>query len=119
MCNETHQISNMVERYISICNVALFRNSARFPFKQILEAAEKLSCGRKIEMTIDGLPDSDAYVLSISDGRINAEKHNCGEVCNCDGKWLVSREYLQNVVEHAPIYIENPALIDWEWLYIK
>lgn len=108
----------MIERYVSICNAALFQNAGRFPFKQILEAAEQCSQGRMIEVEVLGLSGADKYVFSLAKGRIHAEKHDCGDACKCDGKWNISREYLESVVQNAPEYIDNPARLNWEWLYI-
>lgn len=116
MDNVCEQDNDIVNRYVSICNVALFKNAGRFPFKQILEAAEQRSRGKIVEMTIEDWPEG--YTLSLSEGRISAEKHQCNDPCQCDGRWKVSKEYLHNVVENAPVYIENPARINWEWLYM-
>lgn len=119
MNSEGQNSQDIVQRYVSICNVALFKNAKRFPFKQILEAAEKTSYGRMIEVEVYDLPSSDKYVFSLAKGRIMAEKHDCGDSCKCDGKWSVSKDYLDNVIREAPLYIENPARIDWDWLYLK
>jgi hypothetical protein len=32
------------------------------------------------------------------------------------GVWVVSAQYLQQVVADPETYINNPAKIDWEWL---
>lgn len=108
---------DIIERYVSICNVALDRNSERFPFKQILDAAEKTSHGRMIEVEISDWPEIGTYVFTLSKGRIKAEKHDCGGECKCDGKLDFKKSYLEDVIRNAGVYIDNPAKINWDWLY--
>ena len=119
MNGEGQNNTDIIQRYVSICNVALFKNAQRFPFKQILEAAEKTSHGRIIEVEISDWPEAGKYAFKLSRGRIMVEKHDCGKECKCDGKWSVNKDYLESVITRAPVFIENPARIDWDWLYIR
>lgn len=110
-----------IQRYASICNVALYKNAARFPFKQILSAAERTTHGRAVEVEIadQGKVEDTKYVFRLAQGRIHVEAHTCGKSCRCDGTWRVDKSYLDSVINNAPAYIENPALINWDWLYTK
>ncbi|MGN7438968.1 MAG: hypothetical protein ACTHOO_10040 [Alcanivorax sp.] len=95
--------------------MSLENNKNRFPFKQIFEAAENQKQGRKVEVEIPGYPNS--FVFEINGGSITAKPHSsCGD-CNCDGHWRVNDDYLLDVVGNPEVYIENPAKINWEWLY--
>ncbi|MFP4313855.1 MAG: hypothetical protein ACLFR0_05965 [Alphaproteobacteria bacterium] len=118
MKKDNEQGLDYIQRYISICNVALHKNCERFPFKQILDAAEQQSKGRMIEVNIEGdPPHEEDYVFTLSQGRIQADKHACGSQCTCDGKWIVKKAYIEDVINNPDIYIQNPAKINWEWLY--
>lgn len=116
--NDVRDINlDLMQRYVSICNAALLKNSARFPFKQILAAAEKNGKGRPVDVAIIDQPDSDHYAITLAEGRIKAEKQKM-QINHCDqAQWRVKQSYLDDVVRNAPVYIENPARLDWEWLY--
>lgn len=116
---------DLFERYVAICNVALAKNADRFPFKQILKAAEEHSGGRyaAVEIVDNYMPA--VYVLSIQGGRIVLEhlsecaalNTNIWTIRPCDKKWRITSKYLNEVVENASRYIDNPALLNWDWLY--
>ncbi len=106
---------DLMQAYLNICNAALERNKDRFPFKQIFEAARKQDFVRKIEVQIQEY--NKTYVMQIKNNSIVCGPHGeCGS-CQCDGKWFVSNRYLFSVVQNPKIYIQNPARLNWEWMY--
>lgn len=110
---------NMIRQYVAICNEALCNNAHRFPFRQILDAAEKSGFGRVVEARISDDPEKNSYVLSLKERRIQIEPHEeCGE-CACDYLWNIPSAYLDDVIHHPDQYISNPARLDWDWLYNK
>ncbi|MCB1531970.1 MAG: hypothetical protein KDJ35_03775 [Alphaproteobacteria bacterium] len=111
------ECDELLKRYLDVCNQALVLNGERFPFKQILGAAQRSEKGRKIELWISDTPPTHSYVMSIDQGRIVAAPHGECADCQCDRRWTVSREYLQEVATHPDVYIGNPAKINWEWMY--
>ena len=112
----TTTYDDLLVQYLDVCNVALERNKDRFPFKQILGAAQQAETGRLIELQISG-DERASYVMQIEQGQIIAKPHSdCGE-CSCDRKWNVESSYLEEVAGNPQIYIENPAKINWEWMY--
>lgn len=107
----------LLEAYVAICNTALLRNCERFPFKQILEAASNSARGRLVEVEIKDSAAKKKYIFTIENGRIVSKEHDeCGE-CECDDNWLIPQSYINDVVENPDDYINNPARIDWSWLY--
>lgn len=107
----------IIQSYVNICNEALQRNKERFPFKQILGAAQKSEKNKKIEVTVEGGSFNDSFVFTLKDEHITVQPHSaCGD-CQCERKWRVSREYLEKVAQHPSQYIANPAKINWEWIY--
>lgn len=105
----------LIQSYLDVCNKSLSRNKTRFPFKQIFEAAIKYDHGRKIEVQIGEHPDT--YVLEFEDDSLTVKPHSKCKNCNCDGHWRVDDNYLIDVVGNPEVYIDNPAKINWEWMY--
>lgn len=109
--------SDLFQKYLDVCNRALKANKDRFPFKQILQAVQTEEEARTVEVSIvDDRPSSD-FMIQLKSDKIQAERHNtCGN-CQCDGKWNVRKSYLEDVVRNPQKYIDNPARIDWDWMY--
>lgn len=108
--------NDLLVQYLDVCNAALERNRDRFPFKQILGAAQRAERGRLIELQIVE-DEQSSYVMQIEQGRVVAQPHGDCKDCNCVREWNVSKDYLEDVVQNPQIYINNPAKINWEWMY--
>lgn len=110
----------MMMRYVAVCNAAILKNAGRFPFKQILSAAERHDGGRKVAACVKGRCEQ-PYILVLKNGAIEIVHglYTDEYLDVCDTVWHVSRDYLDDVVSHADQYIDNPARLDWEWLYKK
>ena len=108
---------DLMKRYLDVCNQAMVLNKDRFPFKQILGAAQKSECGKVIEVNIvDDVPAA-SYAMTFSRDGLAAQPHSSCSDCRCDRKWVVRRAYLEEVAKDPENYIQNPAKIDWEWMY--
>lgn len=107
----------LFERYLAVCNEALRQNSGRFPFKQILaEAGRCATCGQAVEVLIvDDQPTQGICVTYGDDRRLMVSDPHAQAVP--PRKWKVTRSYLLNVIQNPGEYIDNPAKINWEWLY--
>ncbi len=101
-------------QYLDVCNKALEIGGSRFPYKQMFDAAQRVEVARKVEVKVGGLED--LYVIQMGDRKITYDRHDLCEDCNCDGKWFIDVSYLTGVVENPDLYIQNPALINWEWV---
>ena len=110
-------VSDLINQYADVCNQALSLNKDRFPFKQILGAARSAEQGSIIEVAISDTTDSDTFIFHLTENGIIARPHGECENCTCDRKWSVSKQYLKNVSDDPQTYIQNPAQIDWEWMY--
>ncbi len=107
----------LFQKYLDVCNSAMEANKTRFPFKQILAAARKNAAARTVEVQIiDDRPSADIMIRIKSD-KITAEDHKACPNCQCDAKWSVNKSYLLDVVNNPDVYIQNPARIDWDWIY--
>lgn len=108
---------NLFQQYLDVCNHALEANKDNFPFKYIIEAARKSADSRTIEVrVIDDRPSADIMIRMEPD-KITAEDHKACPNCRCDAKWSVNKSYLLDVVNNPDIYIQNPARINWDWMY--
>lgn len=108
---------DLMQRYLDVCNQAMTHNRDRFPFKQILGAALKAENDKLIEVNIvDDLPPV-SYVMRFGKNGLVAQPHAECEPCACDRQWNVNRTYLADVAKNAESYIDNPAKIDWGWMY--
>jgi hypothetical protein len=111
------QESDLFSRYLEVCNRAIAANGDRFPFKQILGAAQKSQTSKNVEVCIiDDHPEA-SFVIHLDDGKVSAQSHSACKNCNCKGQWRVARSYLEDVIQNPDEYIRNPAKIDWEWMY--
>lgn len=117
--NNTPQLyDDLMQRYLDVCNRALTFNKERFPFKQILGAAEKREHDVLIEVNIYSKNmDQASYVLSIQNGIITAAPHADCDDCECVREWNIAEGYLKSVTDDPECYINNPAKIDWDWMY--
>lgn len=108
---------SLIERYLDVCNQALSLNKNRFPFKQILGAAQKSEYGKIIEVNIIGSSPSVSYAMKFDPKGLVAKPHTDCRPCQCDRTWFVSADYLKDVARNPKSYIQNPAKINWEWMY--
>jgi hypothetical protein len=114
------QVSKLTEEqlfksYMEICNKSLECNKEKFPYKQILQAAQGLLQDNKISLSIYDDHPKATYDLAIHDNKIDVvgkSKKNGG----ANKAWHVNKSYLEKVVSNPQEYINNPAKIDWDWL---
>ena len=108
---------DLIERYALICSEALLRNADRFPFKQILGAAQDAEFERPIEVVISDTDPEEAYVFRVQEKGISVVPHSdCGD-CECARSWNANIGYLRDVAQNSQAYINNPAKLDWGWIY--
>lgn len=107
-------------RYLEVCNQALKHNGERFPFKQILGAAQT-NKHKEVEVCIIDDQPAASYVIHLSDYALSGEPKMSDfwdqEKRCVRPRWRVTRSYLEDVIQNPEEYIRNPAKIDWEWLY--
>ena len=108
---------DLIARYLDVCNQALTENKDRFPFKQILGAAEKSERGAVIEVNVIDVVPTASYAMILSKSGLVATPHGACSDCKCERAWNVTADYLQTVANNPDIFIQNPAKIDWEWMY--
>lgn len=101
---------------LNVLNAALDHNRERTPYKQILDASERLIGGRRLGVALyadDASEPYDYFTIRFGKGAFELLEHGKRDP---EIAWKVSRSYLQRVAERPREYIENPALLDWDWL---
>lgn len=109
--------TDLFTKYLEICNRALKENKDRFPFKQILGAAQSRSEKRKIKVCVIGNGANTKYLINIHDNEIHASIYNHNDEKHYSGLWNADQSYLEDVVNNPEDYIHNPAKLNWDWMY--
>ena len=109
--------TDLVTTYVDICNQALQQNCDRFPFKQILGAARISEKDHPIEVNVTSDICKESYVFRLNGHGIEVAPHTRCEHCDCVRTWDVSKDYLEMVTQSPAAFIQNPAKINWEWMY--
>ena len=114
---DTSEHFDLMERYVDICNQALLQNKERFPFKQILGAAKNAEQEKPIEVVIVDTVPLEAYVFRLKENGVTVQPHAACDNCECVRSWNTNMSYLKGVTKDPQSYIQNPAKLDWEWMY--
>ncbi len=107
----------LLQQYLDICDAAIEANKERFPFKQILSAAQENERQEDVLVQIGDQYPPERFIIHAKDHKVSEDSSPECEDCSCGAAWRVSSSFLKNVVENPLSYIENPARLDWEWLF--
>ena len=107
----TQDFSELVERYMEVCNQAIEKHKDTFPYKNILKASEAFQ-GSGWRFTVYDDEPKGSYQINLNDNFMEAKpcekKHSSG--------WHLNTSYLHKVTQNPQDYIDNPALLDLDWL---
>jgi hypothetical protein len=103
----------LLSQYIQICNAALAANKNRFPYKQILSAAQQQQNNKQTKVGIIDNHPTPRYAIKIKDNHISYG--TCSDLEN-GATWFITKSYIEEVLQNPDDYIKNPAKLDWEWL---
>ena len=109
----------LFSQYIAVCNKALTKNKDKFPFRQIWQSVQEVNQGDIVDVQIIDDHTTPRFRMKMEQNQIT--EANCARQNKCCGGcikrlWHVQTSYLQHVVENSDSYIDNPAMINWEWL---
>lgn len=105
-------VNELFGHYIDVCNRALEAHEDKFPYKELIAAGEKLSGGDIHLAVYEDVPEA-VYTLQFQDKRLT---HRPDITPNMKRAWRVNKSYLRKVVEQPEKYIEQPELLDIDWL---
>ena len=103
-------------QYLNICNLALNKHKAVFPYKQILEIGEAVLGGKNIKISIvpgDSSLTNTHFMVRFNGGTFDVVADETEEH---EFEWALKEIYLKKVVESPAEYIDHPEKIEWEWL---
>lgn len=112
-------MEQLFDRYLDICNDAILKNHARFPFAQIWNAAEVFTRKLQVEVHVHNGSAQQTFHMILKDGILSLMPQTCCGCVKCYGDltvWHIDAAYLEMVVNHRELYIDQPALLDWSWL---
>lgn len=112
----TDETVSLFTRYLNVVNAAVEAHRDETPYRQMIQAAEKLAGDTRFGVEVyEDDPDApfDAFTVKHSEGRLELLAHGKQDA---DLDWKVSREHLEEVVEHPQRYIDQPARLDLDWL---
>lgn len=116
-CAKTDTYASLLEQYLEICNRAMQENRDRFPYSQIWQAGEQALSGRAVELAVvDDQPKAQKCV-TLHSNQIDGPEPE--DMRDDPPVMRLSASYLEDVVAHPEKYIENPSLIDWDWLQLR
>lgn len=107
----------LLQDYLDICNAAIEANKDRFPFKQILSAAQDNEHKDAVLVQIMDSYSPARYIIHVKERKALIDSDPECDNCSCGAAWLVDSSFLQDVMDNPLSYIENPARLDWDWLF--
>lgn len=107
----------LLKNYVGVCNDALKENAQRFPFSRIFDVAQRSEKEKPVEVVVRSSKGEERYVFRIEAGGIVVQAHEECAKCECVRTWNPQTPYLENVTRSPQDYIQNPAKLDWEWMF--
>lgn len=101
---------------LQVVNRSLAANRDHAVFGPVLRLADEHLEDHKANIVVyedDPASKEAFYTVRWSDGALHLLTRGKGPH---DTQWKVSREYLQSLVDEPERYVENPALLDLDWL---
>ena len=98
-------------------NAAIEANEDKLPYKLFFDASQKLDVDLTMGVAVyKDDPDTphDYYTIGFHQNRLELIAH--GKEKGIDIVWKVSEDYLEKLDADPQRYIDNPALMDWDWL---
>lgn len=114
---KTSELSStaLFTEYVRVANQAIGQRKEKFPFKQLLDAADEL-VDEPVNVGIykdDADHPHDWFTMEFNGETFDVAQHGKSDK---GMTWKVTQAYLENVVENSDEYIENPAKLDFDWL---
>ncbi|MDX1649123.1 MAG: hypothetical protein R3263_04645 [Myxococcota bacterium] len=107
---------SLFTQYLNVVNAAVAAHKDETPYKQMIQAADKLAGDTRFGVEVyadDPGEPYESFTVRHDEGRLELVAHGKEDV---DLDWKVSRDYLQKVVDDAQTYIDEPGRLDLDWL---
>jgi hypothetical protein len=113
---ETENTYDLFMGYLDTVNEALDAHSDTPVIGQVLSLMKKAGSGKKFGAAIyksDPQSPFDYFTVRLANGKFELDARGKDDP---DIDWRVSQEFLVNVNEEPQKYIDNPALLDLDWI---
>jgi len=102
--------------YLNTLNQALAAHRNQMPYKQIIDASDKVFGDRKLGVAVyktDPSAPHDFYTVKMVDGRIAFVSHGKDAP---EYSWKTKEAFMKDVVDNKQYYVDNPSKLNWDWL---
>ena len=116
MQTEQQDTATLFTNYLNVANAALEANQDKFPYKQMLEAGDKILGDKRIGVEVykeRADQPHDAFTVEWKDGTLRLLEHGKKDT---DLSFRLKEEYLRQVADNPDDYIQHPARLDLDWL---
>lgn len=114
----SEELYHLFCEYVEVYNKALDKNQQRFPFKQIFQSAHTHDSGKVIAVHIINKSNQiKKYAVSLKNGHIVSCPIDISHFMSNQRHWDIELHKIKNVIKQRDAYIDNPAKLDWEWMY--
>lgn len=106
---------NLATHYFNVANTALAERGRHHPYSEIIAVMNRLFSGQTISLRIvdeKGEP-LEHVTTGFVDGQFTPIRPG---IHDPDARFSLSRDFLEDVVEHSDDYIRHPDRLDWSWL---
>jgi len=106
---------NLATHYFNVANTALAERGHDTPYREIISLMNRFFSGQTITLRItdeNGEP-LEHVTTGFADGQFTPIRKGVHEP---DVRFTLSREFLEDVLEHSDYYIRYPDRLDWSWL---
>lgn len=105
-------------QYIDVVNRAIARHRQDVPYEQLLAVGDKVMGDRPINVSIasdDADHAGDDHTVAFDKQKFEYIERGHSASPRAIN-WKVTRAHIEHVVEQPEKFIENPALLDLDWL---
>jgi hypothetical protein len=112
--NSDEDAEQLLEQFLEICNMSMTANREKFPYCHIWRAAETEASAKQCEFVlVDDRPKA-LCQISLVDGTIKVVASD--DKADATPVMKVRMSYIEKVVKSPGKYIEDPSLINWDWM---
>lgn len=106
----------LFNQYLAVVNRAIGENKDKTPYKQMMEAGEKLFGDKRIGAAIykeSTDTPHDWFTISMKDGKFKVLGHGKEDI---DTTWKIKQSHLEKVVGEPEEFVMHPYKLDLHWL---
>lgn len=102
----------LLTRYFDLCFEAIQQNKNRFPFQQIWSAIQNNGLPTVLKVELCGERSVRSYLINLNGCELLK-----GITLDPKRIWSVDKFHILELLENEKACLENPAKLNWEWLY--